>query len=125
MKWRLYIEEYSPELQYIKGTHNVVAGALSRLEINETPIQDTRETFLGLMECFGLKQPDETDFHPLNFKHLLKTQENDKTTMKILAMPNTKYELQDFHGGGKTTALICYRNKIVVPNKLQKAGILW
>jgi hypothetical protein len=22
--------------------------------------------------------------------------------MKILAMENTKYELQDFHGGGKT-----------------------
>jgi hypothetical protein len=45
--------------------------------------------------------------------------------MKILAMENTKYELQDFHEGGKTTALICYRNKIVVPNKLQKAGISW
>jgi Integrase zinc binding domain len=77
------------------------------------------------MECFGLKQPDETDFHPLNFKHLLKSQENDKTIMKILAMENTKYELQDFHGGGKTTALICYRNKIVVPNRLQKAVIFW
>jgi hypothetical protein len=123
MRWRLYIEEYSPELQYIKGTHNVVADALSRLEISETSIEDTRETFLGLLECFGLKQPDETDFHPLNFKHLLKTQENDKTKMKILAMPNTKYELQDFHGGGKTIALICYRNKIVVPNKLQKSVI--
>jgi hypothetical protein len=77
------------------------------------------------MECFGLKQPDKIDFHPLNFKHLLKTQESKKTRMKILAMPNTKYELQDFYGGGKTTALICYRNKIVVPNKLQKAVILW
>jgi hypothetical protein len=60
------------------------------------------------MECFGLKQPDEI-----------------KTIMKILAMPYTKYELQDFHGGGKTTALICYRNKIVVPNKLQKSVMLW
>jgi hypothetical protein len=29
MRWRLYIEEYSPELQYIKGTHNVLADALS------------------------------------------------------------------------------------------------
>ena len=30
MRWRLYIEEYSPDLQYIKGTHNIVADALSR-----------------------------------------------------------------------------------------------
>jgi hypothetical protein len=125
MRWRLYIEEYSPELQYIKGTHNVVADALSRLDMNETPLKDTQESYLGILECFGLKQPDETDFHPLNFKHLLKTQESDKTIMKILAMENTKYELQDFHWGGKVTALICYRNKIVVPNKLQKAVISW
>jgi hypothetical protein len=47
MRWRLYIEEYLPELQYIKGTHNVVADAL------------------GLMECFGLKQPNEIDSTPL------------------------------------------------------------
>jgi hypothetical protein len=103
----------------------VVADALSRLDMNETPLEDTQESFFGVLECFGLKQPDETHFHPLNVKHLLKTQESDRTTMKILAMENTKYELQDFHGGGKTTALICYRNKIVVPNKLQKTVISW
>jgi hypothetical protein len=46
MRWRLYIEEYSPELQYIKGTHSVVADALSRLDMNETPLEDTQESFL-------------------------------------------------------------------------------
>jgi hypothetical protein len=59
-KWAVYL----PELQYIKGTHNVVADTLSWLDINETPIEKTRETFLGQMECFGLKQPDEIEFHP-------------------------------------------------------------
>ena len=29
MRWRLYIEEYTPDLQYIPGTKNVVADALS------------------------------------------------------------------------------------------------
>ena len=29
MRWRLYIEEYSPDLHYIKGENNVVADALS------------------------------------------------------------------------------------------------
>jgi hypothetical protein len=37
MRWRLFIEEYSPDLRYIKGENNIVADALSRLEIaNET-----------------------------------------------------------------------------------------
>jgi hypothetical protein len=59
MRWRLYIEEsYLPELQYIKGTNNVVADALSQLEMNNTPMEDTQETFLGLMECFGIKKTD-------------------------------------------------------------------
>ena len=37
MRWRLYIEEYSPDLQYIKGEKNVVADALSRLDMDEKP----------------------------------------------------------------------------------------
>ena len=53
MRWRLYFEEYFPDTQYIEGTHNVVADALSScLEIDETPFQDT-PVLLSLMECFA------------------------------------------------------------------------
>ena len=31
MRWRLLLEEYGPEIEYIKGPKNVVADALSRL----------------------------------------------------------------------------------------------
>ena len=31
MRWRLYLEEYSPEIRYIKGENNGVADAMSRL----------------------------------------------------------------------------------------------
>jgi hypothetical protein len=110
MRWRLYIEEYSPELQYyIKGTHNVVADALSRLDKVETPLEDTQQSILGLLECFGTKKTEELHFHLLNFKYLLKMQESDKSIMKILQKDSEKYTLQDFHGGGKTTALICHK----------------
>jgi hypothetical protein len=64
MRWRLYFEEYSPDLQYIKGTHNVVADALSHLEIKETPFEATQESFLGLMKCFA-KKADADEFHLL------------------------------------------------------------
>jgi len=33
-RWRLLLEEYAPEIVYIKGTHNTVAYAKSRLEYN-------------------------------------------------------------------------------------------
>jgi hypothetical protein len=40
MRWRLVLEECGPELEYIKGKRNVVADALSRLNI-----EDNREIF--------------------------------------------------------------------------------
>jgi hypothetical protein len=111
MRWRLYIEEYSPDLQYIKGTHNVIADALSHLEIKETPFEDTQESFLGQMECFA-KKADTDEFHPLNYQQLKNAQDKDKTIQKILKMPKTLYLLKDFHGG-KTTS--CFKEKIVIP----------
>ena len=37
-RWRLLLEEYVPEIVYIKGIHNMVADAISRLEYN--PMQN-------------------------------------------------------------------------------------
>ena len=37
MRWRLILEEYSPELIYIQGSKNIAADALSRLDIVDTP----------------------------------------------------------------------------------------
>jgi hypothetical protein len=124
VRWRLYIEEYSPDLQYIKGTHNVVADTLSRLEIKETPFEDTQESFLGLMECFA-KKADTDKFHPLNYQQLKNAQDKDKTTQKILKMPKILYLLKDFHGGGKTASLVCFKEKIVIPGQLQEHVTNW
>ena len=33
MRWRLILEEYSPELVYIQGSKNAAADALNRLEL--------------------------------------------------------------------------------------------
>jgi hypothetical protein len=71
VRWRLYIEEYSPDLQYIKGTHNVVADALSCMEIKETPFEDTQESFLGLMECL-LRKQIQMRFTPFKLSAALK-----------------------------------------------------
>ena len=35
MRWRVILKEFGPELKYIKGENNVVADALSRLEMSD------------------------------------------------------------------------------------------
>jgi hypothetical protein len=41
-RWRLILKEYGPEIVYIKGIHNTVADAISRLEYfsPDTPSKD-------------------------------------------------------------------------------------
>jgi hypothetical protein len=43
-RWRLLLEEYGPEIVYIKGIHNTVADAVSRLEYDPS-INQTAENF--------------------------------------------------------------------------------
>jgi hypothetical protein len=40
-------------------------------------------------------------------------------------MPKTLYLFKVFHGGGKTTSLVCFKEKIVIPGRLQKHVINW
>jgi hypothetical protein len=43
-RWRLLLEEYGPEIVYIKGIHNTFADAISRLEYDPS-INQTAENY--------------------------------------------------------------------------------
>ena len=45
MQWRILLEEFNPEIVYIKGVHNTVADAISRLDIDckPTPYVDPKQ----------------------------------------------------------------------------------
>ena len=102
MRWRLYIEEYSPDLQYIKGEKNVVADALSRLDMDAKPSLHkaliTEEMCLDWY-CYA-KEEQTYDGHPLSFQKLEKAQSADKDLKKILHQDNLPYQMHSFHGGG-------------------------
>src|SRR5210317_529644 len=101
MRWRLFIEEYSPDLRYIKGEDNVVADALSRLNLTQLPRKEVLEAFYCTMDCHakaGIDEPQDFDFHPLSFANLDKKQASDPDIKKELLKDNSKYHLSDFHG---------------------------
>jgi hypothetical protein len=78
MRWRLIIEEYSPELIYLKGEHNIVADALSRLELISPENQQNQQNnhdMHYLADHFGLKDNDlPVDAYPLQYKIIAKYQ---------------------------------------------------
>ncbi len=47
-RWRLLLEEYAPEIVYIKGIHNTVADAISQLEYNPEVNSTNKQSFANL-----------------------------------------------------------------------------
>ena len=71
----LAIEEYGPELVYIKDERNVVANALSRLAMKD----DVIDNIEFISDQFGLDDKDlPRNIFPLKFKTIAKYQEKYK-----------------------------------------------
>jgi len=119
LRWRLLIEEFSPNLIYLPGHKNVVADALSRLELDSTA--DTQEQ--AMAELFSSEELTPVTY-PLQLKRILEFQQKDKELLQKAAS-NSHYHLKSFSGGGKTRTLICYKDKIVLPVGLQEPAVQW
>ena len=65
--WRLLLEEYGPEIEYIKGPKNVVADALSRLPKQGDIIEDV-EVLLSFV-------PEDQDMFPIQIQKIKEKQE--------------------------------------------------
>ena len=106
MRWRLILEEFGPELKYIKEENNVVADALSRLE--KSPIQE----ILNISELYGYDDEDLPDSaYPIRYHEIAKAQETDaKSQQKLVS--HKDYTLDTFRGGDKDHRLIFRNNKI-------------
>jgi hypothetical protein len=65
-RWRLLLEEYGPEIVYIKGIHNTVADALSRLDFGLVP--DDKENWMIFNKClnFYIQNSRNIDESPSN-----------------------------------------------------------
>jgi hypothetical protein len=126
MRWRLFLEEYSPDLKYIKGEKNIVADALSRLELNNEPMDEAHftEEMRSALYCYAGDEVPNTDY-PLSYKLIGRAQKKDEQMIKILKQKNSKYKFKSFHGGGKSRELICYNEKIVIPKELQLRIVNW
>ena len=119
MRWRLILEEFGPELKYIKGENNVVAGALSRLEMS-----DNKE-ILNISELYGYNDKDLPDSaYPICYHDISKAQENDaKLQQKLVS--HKDYNLNTFRGGDTEHRIIFQNNKICLPAALQKKTVDW
>ena len=55
LRWRLMLEEYGPEIKYIKGPDNDTADALIRPQLINSDIEDSKITREHLAEIYCVK----------------------------------------------------------------------
>ena len=76
MRWQLILEEFSPELIYIKGSKYIVADALRRLDkidnLNSNIFHNNRiESTLESRENFALNNEDTKEYFEIPTKEYI------------------------------------------------------
>jgi hypothetical protein len=102
-QWRLFIEECSPDIRYIKGTKNVAAGALSHLGILNSPMNEAHFTGALHSQLYAFNnEAFPTTAFPLSYIFLGKAQSTDVAILKETARQN-HFLNQTLYRGRKDT----------------------
>ena len=105
MCWRIILEEFGPELKYIKDENNVVDNDLSCLEMSDN------QEILNIFELYGYNDeglPDIT--YPIRYHDIAKAQKTD-TKLQQKLVSHKDYTLNTFLGGDQNRCLIFRNNK--------------
>lgn len=113
-RWRLYVEEFGPRIQWLPGKHNVVADSLSRLEGYQ---QEIDQATLDREIDHEVYAVDPVEMCPMAYTLIRERQEIElKNVMK-----NQLHELP----WGDAMLWTTEKNKIAIPTSLRKPIMDW
>jgi hypothetical protein len=142
VRWRLLLEEYGPEYVHIKGKENVVADALSRMDLDDG---SENEEKAAIMSCYclttfemdwskgdlqsGSKEYNELfsladkefEAFPMRPALIAREQQKDKTLMKNVGLQEKAYGTRILEGA----TLHTYEGKIYIPQSLRERIVAW
>ena len=142
-RWRLILEEYGPEIVYIKGIDNTVADAISRLQYTPA-LNPSREecqnwmTFtkrwcrlkstahsystmqhMDSMNHVFANRSDDEEIFPITVKQIADEQHKDKSIRALCK--DEKFEKLLI----ENTEVLCKDKKMVIPKSLQAQVVQW
>eukprot|EP00804_Cyclotella_cryptica_P012250 CCRYP_013851-RA/>CCRYP_013851-RA protein AED:0.37 eAED:0.40 QI:0/0/0/1/1/1/2/0/472 len=131
--WRLLLEEYGPTIVYIKGIHNTVADAISRLDYG--PVTDDRSTWMTFAQCWcyhNTTQPESalaTTKESMNQVFANRNEEGSIYPLTTREVAEAQQEDESLRNKGYSTQLVenikvlCKDGKMVIPKSLQHRAV--
>ena len=121
LRWRLYLEEYNLEFNYIAGIKNIVADILSRYPTNNQPEASQKPpTVEQMAEIFDTEVLPASIF-PLSTALIIQYQQKDSQLLEK-SKNNKEFSTKAFRGGDQ---VICQNDKIYIPTELRHHIVRW
>ena len=145
-RWRLLLEEFGPQYVHIAGKKNIVADALSRMEVeNGQPItledSDAQpQLFAGCMAAmtrdvakeipegwsnqemsYAFGEEEKEEEFPMNPQLIARHQQKDNELQHAIQKGKKEYRTKDLEG----SKVVFYKGKIVIPKPLRQRIIDW
>lgn len=117
-RWRLLIEEYGPDIKYIKGEANTVADALSRLDLTneQTSVEDS-----SVMEEIFASSASDEDLFPVANDVIARAQASDSSLQKKRKEQPEIFKIKSMDGHD----VIFENKKIYIPSSLRERTLNW
>ena len=137
-RWRLLLEEFGPEIVWIKGQHNTVADAISRLDY--APTEEHKHNWMTVTQCwnqiskklpavhpeyeasmnFVFAQTHEEDsIYPLTVSEIAEAQKEDTSLLALAKSDRYKSQLVE------NISVLCKDGKMVIPKNLNRRAVEW
>jgi len=120
MRWRLLLEEFGPTLTCVKGVNNIVADALSRLEIAEDELSAK-----AVANELANEEEDFPTGHPLSYEEIAFRQKKDRALQNKFRTQPELCVKKPCAFSDSMHELIAKNDKIYVPKSLQHKCAEW
>ena len=120
IRWRMLLEEFGPSFEHVAGQKNVVADALSRLDMETKRHDQVEDTEAKIQLSYVTEGEILEEEFPMSPKEIAKHQLKDKRLVKYI-QEDSNYNFHMVEG----IELIQYKNRIYIPHTLKQRVLYW
>ena len=120
VRWRMILEEFGPTFEHIAGIKNVVADALSRLDMTPKQHDELEDTHKTIQLSYVTEKDILEETFPMAPTEIRLHQQKDQKVLKYLK-ENKDFNLKRVEG----KELITYKGKIYIPTSLRTRILHW